>query len=40
MPIPTDVEHKIDEGNKELYGDTLDIEHSADDDRDLSPKDE
>jgi toxin secretion/phage lysis holin len=38
MPIPTDVEHKIDEGNKELFGDTLDIEHSADDDRDLSPK--
>ena len=40
MPIPADVEHKIDEGNKELYGDTLDIEHSATDDRDLSPKDE
>jgi len=41
MHIPTDVENKVDEVNHELFNESvLDIEHSADDDRDLSPKDE
>jgi len=41
MPIPKEVEQKIDDMDQVLFDDsTLDIEHSATDDRDLSPKDE